>query len=84
MYEVNAQGVDERMINVHYYYYFSSLVSSRKKKAFRLTVISKSVEPFMQTSVKTLKFFPSVSVCPMKRAMFSEPHRHPGPAHANL
>ena len=21
MYDVNAQGVDERMINVHYYYY---------------------------------------------------------------
>ena len=23
MYHVSAQGVDERMINVHYYYYFS-------------------------------------------------------------
>ena len=22
MYYVNAQGVDERMINVHYYYYY--------------------------------------------------------------
>ena len=22
MYHVSAQGVDERMINVHYYYYF--------------------------------------------------------------
>ena len=24
MYHVSAQGVDERMINVHYYYYFQS------------------------------------------------------------
>ena len=23
MYHVSAQGVDERMINVHYYYYYS-------------------------------------------------------------
>jgi len=23
MYDVSAQGVDERMINVHYYYYYS-------------------------------------------------------------
>ena len=22
MYDVSAQGVDERMINVHYYYYY--------------------------------------------------------------
>ena len=26
MYHVSAQGVDERMINVHYYYYLSLLV----------------------------------------------------------
>ena len=25
MYRVSAQGVDERMINVHYYYYYYSL-----------------------------------------------------------
>ena len=24
MYHVNAQGVEERMINVHYYYYYSA------------------------------------------------------------
>ena len=24
MYHVSAQGVDERMINVHYYYYYSN------------------------------------------------------------
>ena len=24
MYHVSAQGVDERMINVHYYYYYST------------------------------------------------------------
>ena len=26
MYHVSAQGVDERMINVHYYYYFAAEV----------------------------------------------------------
>ena len=26
MYHVSAQGVDERMINVHYYYYYYPLV----------------------------------------------------------
>ena len=26
MYHVSAQGVDERMINVHYYYYYLSIV----------------------------------------------------------
>ena len=26
MYHVNAQGVDERMINVHYYYYCMAVV----------------------------------------------------------
>ena len=30
MYDVSAQGVDERMINVHYYYYCSSSTASRK------------------------------------------------------
>ena len=25
MYHMNAQGVDERMINVHYYYYYFSM-----------------------------------------------------------
>ena len=28
MYHVNAQGVDERMINVHYYYYAQELTVS--------------------------------------------------------
>ena len=26
MYHMSAQGVDERMINVHYYYYYSTKV----------------------------------------------------------
>ena len=26
MYHVSTQGVDERMINVHYYYYYCSLI----------------------------------------------------------
>ena len=25
MYHVSAQGVDERMINVHYYYYYNNI-----------------------------------------------------------
>ena len=35
MYHVSAQGIDERMINVHYYYYYQSkfglkrIISSR-------------------------------------------------------
>ena len=39
MYHVSAQGIDERMINVHYYYYYKEIYSSsfvkkrrRKKK----------------------------------------------------
>ena len=28
MYHVSAQGVDERMINVHYYYYYNNLKHS--------------------------------------------------------
>ena len=27
MYHVSAQGVDERMINVHYYYYYTVEIS---------------------------------------------------------
>ena len=29
MYDVNAQGVDERMINVHHYYYYYYLEGHR-------------------------------------------------------
>ena len=32
MYHVSAQGVDERMINVHYYYYFNSSLDSLSNK----------------------------------------------------
>ena len=28
MYHVSAQGIDERMINVHYYYYYYRLASN--------------------------------------------------------
>ena len=31
MYHVSAQGIDERMINVHYYYYLSVNSSYYKK-----------------------------------------------------
>ena len=30
MYHVSAQGVDERMINVHYYYYYLSHTSEQR------------------------------------------------------
>ena len=29
MYHVSVQGVEERMINVHYYYYYREFASSR-------------------------------------------------------
>ena len=29
MYHVSAQGVDERMINVHYYYYYTVISNVR-------------------------------------------------------
>ena len=32
MYYVSAQGVDERMINVHYYYYYKKKKKKKKKK----------------------------------------------------
>ena len=37
MYHVSAQGIDERMINVHYYYYYSVLVKvvGRWRKKFK-------------------------------------------------
>ena len=31
MYHVSAQGVDERMINVHYYYYYQVIRSLHKE-----------------------------------------------------
>ena len=31
MYHVSAQGVDERMINVHYYYIYIFLMSNAKE-----------------------------------------------------
>ena len=30
MYHVSAQGVDERMINVHYYYYYYEMQASAR------------------------------------------------------
>ena len=35
MYHVNAQGVDDRMINVHYYYYPPEQKKKKKKKRRR-------------------------------------------------
>ena len=32
MYHVRAQGVDERMINVHYYYYYYQVIRSPHKE----------------------------------------------------
>ena len=34
MYHASAQGVDERMINVHYYYYFSQNTSFKNNNSF--------------------------------------------------
>ena len=39
MYHVSAQGVDERMINVHYYYYIKAI--NKKKKKTRCPVDSR-------------------------------------------
>ena len=33
MYHVSAQGVDERMINVHYYYYYYTVEISQAYRA---------------------------------------------------
>ena len=38
MYHVSAQGVDERMINVHYYYYFCK--SKGKSDRFRASQLN--------------------------------------------
>jgi len=32
MYHVSAQGVDERMINVHYYYYYYVCINEKRPK----------------------------------------------------
>ena len=42
MYHVSAQGVDERMINVHYYYYYTETdtgVNASSDKALVLFII---------------------------------------------
>ena len=44
MYHVSAQGVDERMINVHYYYYYKE---TRKDANFRPTLWGLNDQPLI-------------------------------------
>ena len=40
MYHVSAQGIDERMINVHYYYYLSEAIERFKIKSKQLKFLN--------------------------------------------
>ena len=48
MYHVSAQGIDERMINVHYYYYLKRFLS--RPVSISLMLGEKSVRPGWVTS----------------------------------
>ena len=41
MYHVSAQGVDERMINVHYYYYYECCAISENSCSIIFKIFSK-------------------------------------------
>ena len=44
MYHVSSQGVDERMINVHYYYYLISLMRRKVTDDLLYSAILRSLE----------------------------------------
>ena len=44
MYHVSSQGVDERMINVHYYYYLISLMRRKVTDDLLHSAILRSLE----------------------------------------
>ena len=48
MYHVSAQGIDERMINVHYYYYYIDIRASLAK-------IMKSIIIICQTELDVVR-----------------------------
>ena len=52
MYHVSAQGVDERMINVHYYYYYKE--DCYKKTGLPWVLLNSAVEACTQTLRKLL------------------------------
>ena len=49
MYHVSAQGIDERMINVHYYYYYDQSTGER------LALLAPSSQSYVHTNLKPLK-----------------------------
>ena len=61
MYHVSAQGVDERMINVHYYYCYTSLALQRQRKSlytsFALQRQIKLLNSFTLQRQRKLYFF---------------------------
>ena len=44
MYHVSSQGIDERMINVHYYYYLISLMRRKVTDDLLYSAILRSLE----------------------------------------
>ena len=59
MYHVSAQGVDERMINVHYYYYINcgKVVYSPKLLLKTIQTHKGSKEPlFIRTNTQSANF----------------------------
>ena len=43
MYHVSAQGIDERMINVHYYYYYRERVKITRPVKLGVTTLTVDV-----------------------------------------
>ena len=55
MYHVSAQGVDERMITVHYYYYYQVLMLLRKDNSMVYTQ-SQHIDTNRKTTNESIKF----------------------------
>ena len=61
MYHVSAQGIDERMINVHYYYYYKNTAASRPQST-ETKQTSKNKHKFMSNNVRPTNKFEYVIV----------------------
>ena len=85
MYHVSAQGVDERMINVHYYYYYKPTVCVDVKQYFNNETLFRTQElcesrggrPGRQSTKKEDKTHQTAPVC--VRGKYGKPRDSWGP-----
>ena len=57
MYHVSAQGVDERIINVHYYYYFMEVGEEGDYYTYRYTVTTRMNPALRWTVMRAILMF---------------------------